>query len=114
MTLKIISTLVILSFLAVPQGLAAGGEKAVAGISFAAPETWTETEPVSTMRTFQFEVPGSAPNLKADLAVFYFGQGAGGDVQSNILRWKSQFTKLAGEQTEERNVNSNSLTIFSP
>jgi hypothetical protein len=78
--------------------------KSIAGVSFAVPDTWKETEPSSSMRAYQFELPG-AGDVKPELVVFYFGEGQGGGVQQNIDRWKSQFTRVTQEEIEPRTVN---------
>ena len=82
----------------------AGNVKSIAGISFAVPASWAETEPSSSMRAFQFQLPG-AGGEKAEVAVFYFGEGQGGDVQENIQRWKGQFTVVKQEKIEPRIVH---------
>lgn len=83
----------------------------VAGVSFTAPEAWTSTQPSSSMRVFQFTVPGATLELSAEMAVFYFGEGMGGGIQANIDRWKGQFEKLTGENTEKRRVNGIDVVI---
>ena len=89
--------------------LQAAEVKAIAGASFSIPDSWKETPPSSTMRAFQFEIPGSGQE-KAELAVFYFGEGQGGDIQENIDRWKSQFTKLTSEETQKKTAAGMNIT----
>jgi len=44
------------------------------------------------MRAATYEVPAAKGDSEpAELAVFYFGQGQGGDVDANIRRWAGQF-----------------------
>ena len=88
--------------------LLSAAEKTIAGMSFSTPENWKETEPSSSMRKFQFEIPGKSKT--AELAVFYFGENQGGDVKSNIERWKSQFTKLDKEETNEKAAGGMKVT----
>lgn len=95
-------------------GLRAGtayDENKIAGISFTAPENWNETQPTSSMRAFQFAIPGAVPHDDAEMAVFYFGRGMGGGVQANIDRWKGQFTVLRQDKTEERQVNGLEVVV---
>ena len=60
------------------------------------------------MRLATYRVPKAAGDPDdGELAVFYFGKGKGGDVESNLDRWKGQFSdvkKDAVRQTE-RTVN---------
>ena len=92
--------------------LAADSVKSLAGVSFSIPQAWTETPPSSEMRAFQFSIPG-AKGENGELAVFHFGPGMGGDIQSNVNRWKAQFTLLAGEKTEEKKINGITVTVVS-
>ena len=100
--------LAIISLLISPNLLAAEA-KSVAGMSFSVPDSWKETEPTSNMRTYQFEIPGSAQN-SAELAVFYFGQGQGGDIQGNISRWKGQFTSVSKEESKQKTAAGMNIT----
>ena len=95
---------IFLTLLLYPSVLLAGEPKSIAGISFTAPDAWKETQPSSSMRAFQFEVPGEG-DQKAELAVFYFGEGQGGDIQGNIDRWKAQFTELKDDQQSEKTIS---------
>ncbi|MCA9758559.1 MAG: hypothetical protein KDA27_22375 [Candidatus Eisenbacteria bacterium] len=64
------------------------------GMSWKAPEGWKEETPSSGMRKAQFSVPGDGG--AAELVVFYFGPGQGGDAMANATRWASQLTKPDG------------------
>lgn len=101
--MNIVSWLLVLllSCSSAAPAFAAAADKSIAGISFSAPEDWKETKPSSAMRAFQFEIPSEAGE-SAELAVFYFGQSMGGDIQMNIQRWKSQFASLAEEKSEKK------------
>jgi hypothetical protein len=46
------------------------------------------------MRKAQYRVPG--PGGDGECVVFYFGPGQGGDPQSNVDRWASQFKRADG------------------
>lgn len=108
---KVIGITAALIFSALFQTHAAEGQKNLAGLSFTAPAAWKETRPSSSMRAFQFEVPGEGQGGPAEMAVFYFGKGMGGAVQANIDRWKGQFTELTGEKTGELNPNGIKTTV---
>ena len=59
-------------------------------ISFKAPEGWTKEEPQSKMRKLQYKIADKQKTAKdAELAVFFFGPGAGG-IKANIDRWGQQ------------------------
>ncbi len=98
----------IVLLVAAPILLAA--EKSVAGVTFSVPHRWNETEPTSNMRTYQFEIRGDEDGQNAELVVFYFGKGQGGDVNGNIERWKSQFKELKEELTLEKTVGDIKVT----
>lgn len=89
--------------------LFADSVKSIAGISVTFPSAWQESQPTSSMRAFQFDIPG-ANGQKAELAAFYFGQGQGGDIEGNIHRWKGQFTEIANEVIETKNFNGVTVT----
>ncbi len=78
------------------------------GIEWTDPADWKRVEPKSAMRKAQFEIPAAAGDKEpAELTVFYFGPGQGGDVDANINRWIGQFQDLPKEaaQRSERAVN---------
>ncbi len=52
------------------------------------PATWEARAPVSSMRLAEYAVRGGA----AEVAVFFFGVGQGGDFDANVERWRSQFS----------------------
>ncbi len=99
-------------FLIPSRGFAEAPVKSLAGISFSVPEGWVETPPSSEMRAFQFSLPGKE-GKKGEVAVFHFGPGMGGDTQSNVNRWKAQFTQLTGEKVEEKKINGVDVTVVS-
>jgi hypothetical protein len=56
------------------------------------PATWIEHAPLGGMgRVANYTVPGRDGGEAAQIVVYYFGPGQGGDIDSNILRWQSQF-----------------------
>lgn len=66
------------------------------------PATWARQEPLSSMRLLQMSVPGEAPDAEAELIVFFFGPGQGGDAEANIERWSGQFSTAEGQPVEPR------------
>lgn len=63
------------------------------------PAAWRRVTPSSTMRRAQYTVPGAGPNAEGELAVFWFGAGQGGSVESNLARWYGQFEQPDGRPT---------------
>lgn len=91
---------------ALPHGSGAG-EKALAAegptvatpsFRFELPANWRREQPSSGMRLAQAVVPG--PTGPGELAVFHFGAGRGGSVESNFDRWLGQLEQLAGSTPE--------------
>jgi hypothetical protein len=77
------------------------------------PPSW-KAMPDRPMRQATYQVPGSAGSDSAgpaEVAVFYFGVGQGGDVEANITRWLGQFKDLAPDQAErgQREVHGFSI-----
>ena len=90
----------------VPHG-GGGGEKALAAegstvttatFRFELPATWRREQPSSGMRLAQAVVPGAAG--PGELAVFHFGAGQGGGVESNFARWLGQVEQARGGKPE--------------
>jgi hypothetical protein len=61
------------------------------GLQAPKPATWIEHPPSGLGRIANYTVPGRDGNEAAHVVVYYFGQGQGGDVESNIERWQYQF-----------------------
>ncbi len=64
------------------------------GIVWKTPAGWVEETPSSNMRRGQYRVPGAGGD--AEMAVFYFGAGQGGDPTANAQRWANQFKQPDG------------------
>lgn len=78
------------------------------GLSWNPPALFIAQAPKSSMRVAEYRIDGQGLG-DATLAVFYFGAGQGGDVQSNIDRWVSQFqqpgaAKAKAKPTTRRQV----------
>lgn len=78
----------------------AGTGQGDTGMSWEKPASWTEVTPSSQMRRAQYTVPG--PGGEAEMVVFYFGPGQGGDAMSNIDRWIGQFSQADGSSSKEK------------
>jgi hypothetical protein len=68
-----------------------------AGLRFTAPKEWAVVPSASSMRLATYRLPQAQGDPEApELGVFYFGQGQGGSVESNVARWLSQVTPEKG------------------
>lgn len=62
----------------------------VAGLHWVMPEGWEKKAPSSNMRAGEFHIKGD--NNETAIVIFsHFPGGQGGDVNSNLERWKGQF-----------------------
>lgn len=88
-----------------------GGGITVGGLKFTPPEGWTQTQPPNRMQA-------AALRVDNDTVVAFFGN-IGGDVASNINRWKTQVTdpstgKPADARiTEESTASGQKVTFVS-
>lgn len=69
----------------------------VAGIRWTVPRDWT-VGPERPMRVATYAIPSTGGGEPAECAVFFFGGGQGGDVESNLQRWIEQFEPGAKPQ----------------
>ena len=60
------------------------------------PTSWHRGTPSSSMRIAQYTIPALDPNAEGELAVFWFGAGQGGSIDSNLQRWYGQFAQPDG------------------
>jgi hypothetical protein len=73
----------------VSHGTAAAATTA-GGIEWRVPARW-KADAGSAMRVVTYSVPGGKGAGAGECAVFFFGPGQGGDVDSNVERWGKQF-----------------------
>lgn len=87
-----------------PRTLAPAPDKA--GIQWHEPSRWEKLSRRNPMRQATYRIPAAEGDTESgELAVFYFGQGQGGDVEANMQRWVGQFE--LGEKVEpERSIRS--------
>src|SRR5262249_39119003 len=64
------------------------------------PASWTTRAPSSTMRLAEHVVPANTHGT-AEVIVYFFGQGQGGNVDANLARWKAQFSTADGSPVPE-------------
>jgi hypothetical protein len=73
----------------------------LAGVAFLPPDSWTD-QGASGMRKASYTFgPVGEDELPAEVTVFYFGEGQGGDIESNIRRWIGQMDPPEGKEIEE-------------
>ena len=64
------------------------------------------------MRVATYTVPKATTDTEdGECAVFYFGSGQGGDVQSNIARWAGQFQTSQQPEQSTTDVNGIKVTL---
>ena len=88
-------------------GCTRGGEQTgtpldVKGLHVELPAGWKSVPPASPMRAAQAVIEG--PGGPADLAVFHFGAGQGGDVEANLQRWIAQIVPQSGTSPRARDL----------
>lgn len=69
------------------------------GLRARTPASWFEVAPVTPPRVRQFRLPGRRED--AELILFHYGRGFGGDVPTNIARWQEQFEPPLGQSIQE-------------
>lgn len=85
---------------AAPAAAAPQDAKATAGgLTWEASKPLLARTPKSSMRAAEYGVEGDS---QAELSVFYFGPGQGGDVDANISRWLGQITQPDGSDTAQK------------
>lgn len=77
-----------------PEGPASAG-----GLRFEMPSPFVRRAPKSSMRAAEYTIQGEP---RAELGVFYFGEGQGGSVDDNLKRWIGQFSQPDGSDSAER------------
>lgn len=91
--MKKISLLTILTFILLIGAAQADKTSSVeAGpVQFSVPSEWASEPVTSPVRAAQIRVPGAGEE-DGEISFFYFGPDQGGDRNSNIERWSSQFS----------------------
>lgn len=85
---------------------AKGAADNAGGLTWNASASWT-TGPPQSMRSKTYIVKAvSGDQDDAECAVFYFGSGLGGDLNSNLHRWAGQFEQADGRNSSDLAVVS--------
>ena len=65
------------------------------------PAGWTPRTPSSNMRLAEYTIAGADATNGAEVVVYFFGKGQGGNVEANLARWKGQFSTPDGSPVPE-------------
>jgi len=82
------------------------------GYQTTVPAGWTARAPASNMRLAEYVVtplPNSTEG--AEVIVYFFGKGQGGNVQANLTRWKAQFSTADGSPVPETIIRDSTSGI---
>jgi hypothetical protein len=75
------------------------------GLKSKVPANWKSEEvpeKYRQMRVMQFQIPKTGDDkTDAQLIIFYFGEGGGGDIEGNINRWKGMFDPPEGKKIDD-------------
>jgi hypothetical protein len=66
------------------------------------PAGWVAAPSTSSMRLAQYTIPGRDSSVAAEVVVYFFGKGQGGNVEANLARWKAQFSMPDGSAVYEK------------
>jgi hypothetical protein len=78
-------------------------------LTFVLPSGWKQVPPSSGMRVAQAVVTG--PGGPAEMAVFNFGVGQGGNIEANIQRWVGQVELAPGTTPQREQFDANGLRV---
>lgn len=86
------------------------GEVVVGGLKFAVPSGWTKGTATSQFTAASYQVPSAGSSALCNFST------AGGDVASNLNRWRTQIKDASGQQVDgetiEQTVAGMPVTIF--
>lgn len=81
----------------------------VDGLKFTVPAGWKSVEPTSAMRKAVLQVTVAGVEKPLDAIFFHF---PGGDVDTNVGRWKGQLSGTVDTKTEVVEAGGKKITIF--
>ena len=88
---------------------AADAKLDVDGLSFTIPDGWKSVEPSSAMRKAVLQITVADAGKPLEAIFFHFG---GGDVATNVQRWKGQLSGAVDTKTDEVEAGGKKITIF--
>ena len=88
---------------AVAQPAVARAQKTVTLLDYqtTVPSGWVSRAPASAMRLAEYTIAAPDGGPGAEVVVYFFGKGQGGNVESNLARWKAQFSTPDGSPVPE-------------
>lgn len=81
----------------------------VDGMKFIVPSGWKAVEPSSAMRKAELQITVAGVEKPLSAVFFHF---PGGDVDTNVGRWKGQLSGTVDTKTEEIEAGGKKVTIF--
>lgn len=90
-----------------PASAAAPASRAQLGVALldyhaTVPAGWVTAPATSSMRLAQYTIPARDSSIAAEVVVYFFGKGQGGNVEANLARWKAQFSMPDGSAVYEK------------
>lgn len=106
----IAAALAALTFSPVVRGEDKPAALKVGSLTFTAPAAWQARPEPRPMSAGGFTIPGKDGAAAVEADFYHFGGGQGGDIESNMKRWQSQFVagddgKVAAPEREELTIN---------
>lgn len=94
--------------------------RASADLKFTVPADWKSQPPSSGMRKAQYVIPRAEGDAAdGEMIVYFFGKNEGGNVTSNLVRWRGMFTNSDGtplpesaSKTETFDVSNLKVTLL--
>jgi len=81
------------------------------GYTTTVPAGWTARTPSSSMRLAEYTIPAPDGSVGAEVIVYFFGKGQGGEVEPNLARWRAQFSTPDGSKVPETITRDSSGTF---
>lgn len=79
------------------HGASTAAAPAAGGLTWTVPKGWTAAPSPSAMRVATYLAPAATGDAEgAEVAVFFFGTGQGGSIESNVARWQGQLAPEGG------------------
>lgn len=82
--------------------MAQGPTITLLGYTTTVPAGWTPRAPSSSSRLAEYTIAAPDGSLGAEVIVYFFGKGVGGDVSANLTRWRGQFSTPDGSPVPEK------------
>lgn len=88
--------------LAIPFAASAQATVTLLDYQAKVPAGWVTATATSSMRLAQYTIPAKDGSVAAEVVVYFFGKGQGGNVEANLARWKAQFSTPDGSAAYEK------------